>query len=99
MLAAAWLISRRPSPFVRECLAASVPILIILQNDTGFAFTASESAAHYQDVVIPTLLYASVSRHRLTFPFARAVTAVVPLCHATLGLTAHYRSLASAAMS
>src|SRR5258708_3292539 len=98
MLAAAWLISRRPSPFVRECLAASVPILIILQIDTGFAVTASQSAAHYQYVVIPTLLYANVSLHRLTFPFARAVTAVILLCHATLVLTASYLSGPVAAM-
>ena len=47
-----------PPPFVRECLAASVPLFIILQIDYGFASTTSESAAHYQYVVLPTLLYA-----------------------------------------
>jgi diguanylate cyclase (GGDEF)-like protein len=98
MLAAAWLISRRPSPFARECLAASVPLLIILQIDYGFATTTSESAAHYQYVVIPTLLYTNVSLHRLAFPFARAVTAVIVLCHATLVLTASYFTNAAAAM-
>jgi diguanylate cyclase (GGDEF)-like protein len=92
MLAAAWLISRRPSPFVRECLAASVPILIILQIDIGFAFTASKSAAHYQYVVIPTLLYTNVSLHRLVFRFARSVTAVILVCHAMLVLSANYLS-------
>lgn len=92
MLAAAWLISRRPSAFVRECLAASVPVLIILQIDTGFAFTASEGAAHYQYVVIPTLLYANVSLHRLVFRFARSVTAVILVCHAVLVLSASYLS-------
>ena len=92
MLTAAWLISRRPSPFVRESLAASVPLLIILQIDYGFALTTSENAAHYQYVVIPTLLYTNVSLHRLTFPFARAVTAAIVLCHATLVLTAGYLS-------
>jgi len=98
MLASAWLISRRPSPFVRECLAASVPVLIILQIDTCFGITASESAAHYQYVVIPTLLYANVSLHRLAFRFARAVTAVILLCHAALVLSAGYLSGSVAAM-
>jgi hypothetical protein len=48
MLFAAWTMTRRPRPFVRECLAASVPLLIVLQIDYGFASTASENAAHYQ---------------------------------------------------
>ena len=92
MLTAAWLISRRPSPLMRESLAASVPLLIILQIDYGFASTTSESAAHYQYVVIPTLLYTNVSLHRLAFAFARPVTAAIVLCHATLVLTAGYLS-------
>ena len=98
MLTAAWLISRRPSPFVRESLAASVPLLIILQIDYGFASTTSPGAAHYQYVVIPTLLYTNVSLHRLVFPFARAVTAAIVLCHATLVLTAGYLSSTVATM-
>jgi predicted signal transduction protein with EAL and GGDEF domain len=92
MLTAAWLITRRPTPFIRECLAASVPLLIILQIDYGFASTTSATAAHYQYVVIPTLLYANVSLHRLVFPFARAVTAAIVLCHAMLALTVAYLS-------
>lgn len=92
MLSAAWLISRRPTAFVRESLAASVPLLIILQIDYGFASTTSETAAHYQYVVIPTLLYANVSLHRLAFPFARAVTATIVICHAALVLTVPYLS-------
>lgn len=98
MLTAAWLVSRRPSPLVREGLAASVPLLIILQIDFGFASTTSASAAHYQYVVIPTLLYTNVSLHRLTFPFARAVTGAIVLCHATLVLTADYLSSTVAMM-
>jgi len=92
MLSVTWLISRRPSPFVRECLAASVPVLIILQIDACFAFTVSESAAHYQYVVIPTLLYTNVSLHRLVFQFARSVTAVILICHTVLVLSASYLS-------
>ena len=98
MLVAAWLISRKPNPSVREFLAASVPVLIILQIDTGFAFTASESAAHYQYVVIPTLLYTNVSLHRLAFRFARSVTAIILICHAVLVLSASYLSGPVAAM-
>jgi diguanylate cyclase (GGDEF)-like protein len=90
MLFAAWVMTRRPRPFVRECLAASVPLLIILQIDYGFASTTSESAAHYQYVIIPTLLYANVSLHRLAFRFARAVTAAVVICHAAVVLSASY---------
>ena len=87
MLLAAWVISQRPSPFIRESLAASLPLLIILQIDFGFAMTTSASAAHYQYVVIPTLLYANVSLHRLAFPFARVITGAIVLCHSTLVLT------------
>ncbi len=92
MLFAAWAMTRRPPPFVRECLAASVPLFIILQIDYGFASTTSESAAHYQYVVIPTLLYANVSLHRLPFRFARFVTAAVVICHAAVVLSANYIS-------
>jgi diguanylate cyclase (GGDEF)-like protein len=90
MLFAAWTMTKRPRPFVRECLAASVPLFIVLQIDFGFASTASENAAHYQYVIIPTLLYANVSLHRLAFPFARAVTATIVICHAAVVLSANY---------
>jgi diguanylate cyclase (GGDEF)-like protein len=92
MLFAAWSMTKRPPPFVRECMAASVPLFIILQIDYGFASTTSESAAHYQYVVIPTLLYANVSLHRLPFRFARVVTAAVLICHAAVVLSANYIS-------
>ena len=72
---------------MRETLAASVPLVIILQIQLGFATTTSEFAAHYQYVVIPTLLYANVSLHRLAFPFALAVTGTIVLCHSVLALT------------
>jgi len=92
MLTAAWLISRRPTPFMREFLAASIPLVICLQIDYGFATTTSASAAHYQYVIIPTLLYTNVSLHRLAFPFARAVTAAILVCHGALVLTVPYLS-------
>jgi diguanylate cyclase (GGDEF)-like protein len=98
MLFAAWAMTRRPRPFIRECLAASVPLFIILQIDYGFALTTSEGAAHYQYVIIPTLLYANVSLHRLAFPFARAVTAAVVICHAAVVLSANYIAGPVAAM-
>jgi diguanylate cyclase (GGDEF)-like protein len=88
MLAAAWIISRGPSRFVREGLAASLPLAIIFQIDYGFAITTSEFAGHYQYVVIPTLLYTNVSLHRLTFPFALAVTSVIVVAHSALVLCA-----------
>lgn len=98
MLFAAWAMTKHPRPFVRECLAASVPLFIILQIDYGFDSTTSESAAHYQYVVIPTLLYANVSLHRLPFRFARVVTAVIVICHAAVVLSANYISNPVAAM-
>ena len=98
MLGAAWLISRRPTPFVREALAASVPLMIILQIDYGFAITTSDLAAHYQYVVIPTLLYTNVSLHRLIFPFARFVTSVIVVCHGALVLAAAHLSTPVALM-
>ena len=88
MLIAAWIISKEPSAFVREGLAASIPLAIIFQIDYGFAITTSEFAGHYQYVVIPTLLYTNVSLHRLTFPFALAVTSVIVVAHSVLVLCA-----------
>jgi diguanylate cyclase (GGDEF)-like protein len=90
MLVAAWIISRGPSRFVREGLAASLPLVIMFQIDYGFATTTSTLADHYQYVVIPTLLYTNVSLHRLTFPFARAVTGSIVVGHTGLVfLTGH----------
>jgi diguanylate cyclase (GGDEF)-like protein len=98
MFFAAWAMTKRPRPFARECLAASVPLFIILQIDYGFASTTSENAAHYQYVIIPTLLYANVSLHRLRFSFARAVTAAVVICHAGVVLSVNYITGPVAAM-
>ncbi len=98
MLFAAWAMTKRPRPFIRECVAASVPLLIVLQIDYGFSVTTSESAAHYQYVIIPTLLYANVSLHRLAFRVARAVTAAVVICHAAVILSASYIAGPVAAM-
>jgi diguanylate cyclase (GGDEF)-like protein len=86
MLVVARIISAGPSRMVREILAASLPVIIILQIGYGFAVTTSANAAHYQYVVIPTLLYTNVALHRLTFRFAVAVSAVIVLCHSTLAL-------------
>lgn len=82
MLAAVWLISGRPRRVVRESIAASIPLVITLQILYGFAATTSRNAAHYQYVVIPTLLYANIALHRLEFPFALRVTAIIVLAHA-----------------
>jgi diguanylate cyclase (GGDEF)-like protein len=98
MLIVAWAMARGPRPLVRECLAASAPLFIILQIDYGFASTISESAAHYQYVVIPTLLYANVSLHRLPFRFARVVTAAIVICHGAVVLSVGYISNPVAAM-
>src|SRR5262245_11031242 len=98
MLVSAWIISRKPSALIREALAASIPLVIILQIDYGFATTTSGYAEHYQYVVIPLLLYANVSLHRLGFRFALAVTGAVVLCHTALVLTVSHLSGPAAAM-
>ncbi|NJO23431.1 MAG: diguanylate cyclase [Sphingomonadales bacterium] len=98
MLGAAWIISRRPSAFAREALAASIPLVIILQIHYGFAITTSQYAAHYQYVVIPTLLYANVSFHRLAFPFALSITGIIVVCHAALVLVTGHMSGPTAIM-
>lgn len=97
MLFAAFIISRKPAPFVRECVAASVPLLIIMQIDFGFSLATNSNAAHYQYVVIPTLLYTNVSLHRLEFCYACTVTAIILVFHITLVLWASYISAAVAA--
>jgi len=98
MLTAVWLISRQPSRLVRESIAASIPLVIILQIHYGFATTTSASAADYQYVVIPTLLYTNISLHRLIFPFALSVTAAIVVVHAVLVLTLDHASTPVAVM-
>ena len=98
MLFAAWLVTRSPTPRIREAIAASVPLLIILQIDIGFAHTTSPSAAHYQYVILPTLLYTNVSLHRLPFRLACFVSAAAIILHSAVVISASYLSAPVAAM-
>lgn len=84
MIATAWFISKRPTPWLRESLAAVLPLLMTLQIQYCFATTASDGAAHYQYVLVSNILYANVSLHRLIFPFALAVSMTIVIIHAGL---------------
>ena len=87
MLTAAWIISRRPSRFVREGLAASIPLVIILQIDYGFATTTSEYAGHYQYVVIRnSALYQRVPASADVSISRSPLQASSLLCHSALVL-------------
>uniref|UniRef100_E6VPJ8 diguanylate cyclase n=1 Tax=Rhodopseudomonas palustris (strain DX-1) TaxID=652103 RepID=E6VPJ8_RHOPX len=92
MLIAASLISRKPPPLVRECIAATIPVLIFLQIDICFYLTKCEIAAHYQYVIIPTILYTNVSLHRLQFRFALGVTCFAIVSHLVVLSTVSYVS-------
>lgn len=92
MLLAAYLISRRPQPFAREFIAATIPILVFLQIDICFYLTKCEIAAHYQYVVILTIFYTNISVHRLQFRFALGVTSFAVVCHCGVLSTVSYVS-------
>lgn len=95
MLAAAWAISKAPAPILRESLAASIPVLMVLQIDVCLALTTSSGATHYQYLAIPILLYTNVSLHRLDYRFARIVTVLILVLHCGFVLAVNPSALAA----
>jgi diguanylate cyclase (GGDEF)-like protein len=76
-----WLIKDDSSKFLRESLAGSIPIVIVLQILVSFVLTSSPDAGHYQYFVLLVLLFTNTIQ-RLPFRHAVAVSGTILAAHA-----------------
>lgn len=76
-----WFTKDDSPKILREGLAASIPVAIILQILAIFILTSSIDAVHYQYFVLLVLLFTNTVQ-RLPFRYAVAVSGVVLPCHA-----------------
>lgn len=75
-----WLIKDDSSKFLRESLAGSIPVAIVLQILVSFVLSASADAAHYQYFVLLVLLFTNTIQ-RLPFHYAVVVSCIIIVCH------------------
>jgi len=76
-----WL-TRDDSPkLVRDGMAGSIPIAIVLQILVSFVLTSSPDADHYQYFVLLVVLFTNTVQ-RLPFPYAVFVSSAIVVCHA-----------------
>jgi diguanylate cyclase (GGDEF)-like protein len=71
---------------LREGLAASIPILIVLQILASFVLTSSPDADHYQYFVLLVLLFSNTIQ-RLPFRYALTVSFLIVALHGTALVT------------
>ena len=89
MLLVAALMSAKPTKWIRETAASTLPLVMSYQILTVYYHSHSPFAAHYQYFILMPILFATVIQ-RLPFPFAVAVCTAVVGCHALAnGLGAH----------
>lgn len=81
MLAIAAILSRPVPAWVREGLAAALPVAIVAQILAIFVRSRAPHVEHYQYYVLLALLYTGVIQ-RLSFDYARVVCAVVIAAYA-----------------
>jgi diguanylate cyclase (GGDEF)-like protein len=75
------LLTKDDSPkLVREGLAASIPVAIVLQILVSFMLTSSPDAAHYQYFVLLVVLFTNTVQ-RLPFRYAVVVSGTILACH------------------
>jgi diguanylate cyclase (GGDEF)-like protein len=87
-----WL-TRDDSPkFLREGLAASIPVTIVLQILVSFVLTSSPDASHYQYFVLLVVLFTNTIQ-RLPFGYAVAVSSVILACHSLAVVISGHMSL------
>jgi diguanylate cyclase (GGDEF)-like protein len=74
--------TRDDSPkLLREGMAGSIPIAIVLQILVSFVLTSSPDADHYQYFVLLVVLFTNTVQ-RLPFPYAVFVSSTIVACHA-----------------
>src|SRR3984893_3424695 len=81
ILLTGWLVKDDSSKLLREGLAASIPVAIVLQILVSFVLTSSVNAAHYQYFVLLVVLFTNTVQ-RLPFRFAIIVSGIILTCYA-----------------
>ena len=76
-----WLTKDDSPRLLREGLAASIPVAIVLQILVSFVLTSSPSASHYQYFVLLVVLFTNTTQ-RLPFRYALAASGIILVCHA-----------------
>ena len=79
VLLTGWLTKDDSSKLLRESLAASIPVAIVLQILVGFILTSSPDAGHYQYFVLLVLLFTNTVQ-RLPFRYAVVVSSTIVTC-------------------
>ncbi len=80
ILLTGWLTKDDSSKLLREGLAASIPVAIVLQILVSFVLTASPNADHYQYFVLLVVLFTNTVQ-RLPFRYAVVVSSIIIACH------------------
>ena len=80
ILLTGWLTKDDSSKFLREGLAASIPVAIVLQILVSFVLTSSSDADHYQYFVLLVVLFTNTVQ-RLPFRYAVVVSSIIIACH------------------
>jgi len=75
-----WLIKDDSPRLIREGLAGSIPVAIVLQILASFVLTSSPDAAHYQYFVLLVVLFTNTVQ-RLLFRYAVVVSSTIVACH------------------
>jgi diguanylate cyclase (GGDEF)-like protein len=76
-----WLTKDDSPKLLREGLAASIPVAIVLQILVSFVLTSSANAAHYQYFVLLVVLFTNTVQ-RLPFRYAVTASSIILVCHA-----------------
>jgi diguanylate cyclase (GGDEF)-like protein len=91
ILLTGWLTKDSSSKFLREALAGSIPVAIVVQILTIFVLTESPYAAHYQYFVLLVFLFTNTVQ-RLPFTFAIVVSCAIMACHSIAVLISGHMS-------
>ena len=80
ILLTGWLTKDDSAKLLREGLAASIPVAIVLQILVSFVLTSSSDADHYQYFVLLVVLFTNTVQ-RLPFRYAVVVSSIIIACH------------------
>jgi len=81
ILLTGWFIKDDSPKLLREGLAASIPVAIVLQILVSFVLTSSVNGSHYQYFVMLVVLFTNTVQ-RLPFRYAIIVSGLILTCHA-----------------
>ena len=86
-----WLIKDTSPRVLRESLAGSIPVAIVLQILVSFVLTARPEAAHYQYFILLVVLFTNTVQ-RLPFRYAVAISSMILACHAVTVIVSDHMS-------